>query len=38
MASATNPYGDGHAARRTVHVIRHYFKFSKTLPKEFVPR
>jgi UDP-N-acetylglucosamine 2-epimerase (non-hydrolysing) len=38
MAAATNPYGDGHAARRTVHVIKHYFKFSRTLPKEFVPR
>jgi UDP-N-acetylglucosamine 2-epimerase (non-hydrolysing) len=38
MATATNPYGDGHAARRTVHIIRHYFGFSRTLPKEFVPR
>jgi UDP-N-acetylglucosamine 2-epimerase (non-hydrolysing) len=38
MAMATNPYGDGRAARRTVHVIRHYFGFSRTLPKEFVPR
>jgi UDP-N-acetylglucosamine 2-epimerase (non-hydrolysing) len=38
MASATNPYGDGHAARRTVHIIKHYFGFSRTLPKEFVPR
>ena len=38
MATATNPYGDGHAARRTVHIIKHYFGFSRTLPKEFVPR
>ncbi len=38
MANATNPYGDGHAARRTVHVIRHYFGVSPSLPKEFVPR
>ncbi len=38
MASATNPYGDGHAARRTVHVIRHYFGYSRSLPKEFSPR
>lgn len=38
MATATNPYGDGHAARRTVGVIRHYFGFSRALPKEFVPR
>jgi UDP-N-acetylglucosamine 2-epimerase (non-hydrolysing) len=38
MASATNPYGDGKAARRTVHVIRNYFRFTATVPKEFVPR
>lgn len=38
MANATNPYGDGHAARRTVHVIRHFFGYSRSLPKEFVPR
>ncbi len=38
MASATNPYGDGRAAQRTVHIIRHHFGFSRTLPKEFVPR
>jgi UDP-N-acetylglucosamine 2-epimerase (non-hydrolysing) len=38
MATAINPYGDGHAARRTVHIIKHYFGFSRTLPKEFVPR
>lgn len=38
MASATNPYGDGLAARRTVRIIKHYFGYSRTLPKEFVPR
>jgi UDP-N-acetylglucosamine 2-epimerase (non-hydrolysing) len=38
MASATNPYGDGKAARRTVQIIRHYFGFSRTLPGEFTPR
>jgi UDP-N-acetylglucosamine 2-epimerase (non-hydrolysing) len=38
MANATNPYGDGYAARRTVHIIKHYFGLSRTLPKEFVPR
>ncbi len=38
MATAVNPYGDGHAAHRTVQIIRHYFQFSRTLPKEFVPR
>jgi UDP-N-acetylglucosamine 2-epimerase (non-hydrolysing) len=37
MASATNPYGDGNAARRTVGIIKHYFGFSKHLPAEFVP-
>ncbi len=38
MASATNPYGDGRAARRTVRIIKRYFGYSRTLPKEFVPR
>jgi len=38
MASATNPYGDGLAARRTVRIIKHYFGVSKSLPKTFVPR
>jgi UDP-N-acetylglucosamine 2-epimerase (non-hydrolysing) len=38
MASATNPYGDGRAAQRTVGVIKHYFGFSRTLPREFTPR
>lgn len=37
MASATNPYGDGNAARRTVGIMKHYFGFSKHLPAEFVP-
>ncbi len=38
MASATNPYGDGHAARRTVGILKHFFGISGTLPREFVPR
>jgi UDP-N-acetylglucosamine 2-epimerase (non-hydrolysing) len=38
MASATNPYGDGRAARRTVQIIRHYFGLSRRLPAEFRPR
>ena len=38
MAGATNPYGDGHAARRTVRIVKHFFGLSKTLPAEFVPR
>jgi UDP-N-acetylglucosamine 2-epimerase (non-hydrolysing) len=38
MASATNPYGDGRAAPRTVGVIKHYFGMSKNVPIEFSPR
>lgn len=38
MASATNPYGDGHAAERTVEVIKKYFGFSKKAYREFRPR
>jgi len=38
MASATNPYGDGKAARRTVQIIRCYFDRSRRLPAEFRPR
>jgi UDP-N-acetylglucosamine 2-epimerase (non-hydrolysing) len=37
MASATNPYGDGKAARRTVGVLKKYFGFSRSLPAEFRP-
>jgi UDP-N-acetylglucosamine 2-epimerase (non-hydrolysing) len=38
MAAATNPYGDGRAARRTVQIIKHYFGYTGRLPKEFTPR
>jgi len=38
MASATNPYGDGRSARRTVQIIKHYFGLTRHLPKEFSPR
>jgi UDP-N-acetylglucosamine 2-epimerase (non-hydrolysing) len=38
MASATNPYGDGHASRRTVQALEHFFGFSKKKPSEFRPR
>ena len=38
MATATNPYGDGRAARRTVDVIKHHFGFTRRLPKDFSPR
>lgn len=37
MASATNPYGDGKAASRTVAIIKHYFGMAKKLPVEFKP-
>jgi UDP-N-acetylglucosamine 2-epimerase (non-hydrolysing) len=37
MATATNPYGDGLAARRTVGIIGRYFGLSKTPVKEFKP-
>jgi UDP-N-acetylglucosamine 2-epimerase (non-hydrolysing) len=38
MASATNPYGDGHASRRTVQALEHFFGFTKQTPSEFRPR
>ncbi len=37
MATATNPYGDGFATRRTVHALKRHFGFSKTPFKEFKP-
>lgn len=37
MASATNPYGDGKAARRTVSFIKNYFGFSGKVEREFKP-
>jgi UDP-N-acetylglucosamine 2-epimerase (non-hydrolysing) len=38
MASATNPYGDGHASRRTLQALDLYFGFTKKRPAEFRPR
>jgi UDP-N-acetylglucosamine 2-epimerase (non-hydrolysing) len=38
MASATNPYGDGHASRRTLHALDLYFGFTKKRLAEFQPR
>jgi UDP-N-acetylglucosamine 2-epimerase (non-hydrolysing) len=38
MAAATNPYGDGHASRRTVQSLEHFFGFTKKKPAEFQPR
>jgi UDP-N-acetylglucosamine 2-epimerase (non-hydrolysing) len=37
MASATNPYGDGKSARRTVSFIRKYFGLSGKVEREFRP-
>jgi UDP-N-acetylglucosamine 2-epimerase (non-hydrolysing) len=36
MANAVNPYGDGHAAARTVDAMSHFFK-AGPLPQEFRP-
>ncbi len=38
MATATNPYGDGLASRRTVGLIKRYFGITRTPVKEFKPR
>lgn len=38
MATATNPYGDGFASRRTVGIIRRYFGLSRAEVREFKPR
>ena len=37
MATATNPYGDGLASRRTVGIIKRYFGISRRHVKEFKP-
>lgn len=36
MANAVNPYGDGHAARRSVQAIEHFFGFADA-PDQFDP-
>jgi UDP-N-acetylglucosamine 2-epimerase (non-hydrolysing) len=38
MATATNPYGDGRAAERTVRIIKKYFGVSGNIIHEFKPR
>jgi UDP-N-acetylglucosamine 2-epimerase (non-hydrolysing) len=38
MATATNPYGDGFAARRIVGIISKYFGLSRTTIKDFARR
>ena len=38
MATATNPYGDGHASERTVLAIKRYFGLTKKAVHEFRPR
>jgi len=37
MASATNPYGDGYASKRTVQALKQYFGISRRSPSEFSP-
>ena len=36
MANAVNPYGDGHAARRSVQAIESYFGLGE-MPDDFDP-
>jgi UDP-N-acetylglucosamine 2-epimerase (non-hydrolysing) len=42
MATAVNPYGDGHAARRSVAALAHFFNagppVDEFVPEVFVPR
>ena len=38
MATAVNPYGDGHASERTVRAIQHYFGLRKDAGGEFKPK
>jgi UDP-N-acetylglucosamine 2-epimerase (non-hydrolysing) len=38
MANATNPYGDGKAAERTVRIIENYFGLAKNRIRDFIPR
>jgi UDP-N-acetylglucosamine 2-epimerase len=38
MATATNPYGDGLASRRTIETLEHFFGFTGKKPTEFRPR
>jgi UDP-N-acetylglucosamine 2-epimerase (non-hydrolysing) len=37
MASAVNPYGDGLSAKRTIQIIKNYFRISNTPIIEFDP-
>lgn len=37
MATATNPYGDGRAAARTVQIIKRHFGFTRARVREFLP-
>ncbi len=35
MSRAVNPYGDGHAAERIIHILLRFFGFVDTHPEEF---
>jgi UDP-N-acetylglucosamine 2-epimerase (non-hydrolysing) len=37
MSTATNPYGDGLASKRTVGIIKKWFGFTRATVKDFAP-
>jgi len=37
MAHAANPYGDGHAAKRIIEILRSHFHLAETKPTQFAP-
>jgi len=37
MATAVNPYGDGLSSKRTVQIIKNFFKITNVKVKEFIP-
>jgi UDP-N-acetylglucosamine 2-epimerase (non-hydrolysing) len=38
MANATNPYGDGLSAQRTIKILKNFFGFSDEVVEEFIPQ
>jgi UDP-N-acetylglucosamine 2-epimerase (non-hydrolysing) len=38
MANATNPYGDGRSAWRTIKILKNFFGFSTEVVEEFIPQ
>jgi len=37
MSNAKNPFGDGHASKRIVQIMAHFFGFEAELPRPFQP-